>query len=180
MRTFIQYIVCFSLLFIAGEGIAQYPNCPEIPNKYGWSAPEDYTEDREQIIRVLKWLCTSPPGWQIDKRSLANAYVLEWIAGTPEFTLEVHSELVPSLQKFPDLLNSLMHGMSLYKLEHPDVTDVIKLHTEGMAVVAELAMQSKELSRDREIEKVIKAHKRHQLKAWVKERLAEITGSKNG
>lgn len=161
------------LLLTSQKGIGQYANCPPIPEKYAWIEEKEYVQDREQIIRVLKWLCSSPPGWQLKQRSLANAYVLEWLAGTPEFSLVVNSELVPSLGKFPDLLNTMMHGMALYKLEHPDVNDTIKLHTEGLAVIAELAVQSKELSTDREIRKIIKAHKRHKLKAWVKTKLNE-------
>lgn len=174
------HIVLLVMLTWSLQSIAQYPNCPPIPEKYGWVEDKDYVQDRESIIRVLKWLCTSPPGWQLKQRSLANAYVLEWLAGTPEFSLDVKSEVVPSLDKFPDLLNSLMHGMALYKLEHPEVTDSVKLHTEGLAVIAELAMQSKELAADREIRKLIKNYKRHKLKAFVKLKLDTNSDRKNG
>ena len=176
MKAFLFHISFMLLVFIPESGVCQFPNCPAIPEKYAWVEKEEYVQDREQIIRTLRWLCTSPPGWQLKQRSQANAYVLEWLAGTPEFSLVVNSELVPSLDKFPDLLNSMMHGMALYKLEHPDVNDSVKLHTEGLAVVAELAMQSKELSSDREIRKIIKAHKRHKLKALVKARLSNSSG----
>ncbi|MFM9986132.1 MAG: hypothetical protein ACKVOK_12910 [Flavobacteriales bacterium] len=176
MKLILFHISYLILVLIPHCGLSQYANCPAIPEKYAWVEKEEYVQDREQIIRTLRWLCTSPPGWQLKQRSLANAYVLEWLAGTPEFSLVVQSDLVPSLDKFPDLLNSMMHGMALYKLEHPDVNDSVKLHTEGLVVIAELAIQSKELSSDREIRKIIKAHKRHKLKAYVKARLSNSTG----
>lgn len=148
---------------------AQYAHCPDIPVEYSWVEAADYAKDKEVVVRCIQWLCETPWGWEPEKRSVANAFVLEWIAGTPEITITVESSWIPSVDEHPELLYSMIHGMARYALKHPEIKDMEKLKTEGYKVVASIASQSKEMSSDREIKKLIKAHEKGKLKAWMKE-----------
>lgn len=146
---------------------------PEIPKEYQWDTPQEYAVDEASVTEVLKWLCSEPLGLNIQKRSLANAYVMEWITGSPSIRLEVNSEVFPFLEEHPELLFSLIQGMAFYSLGHPDEKDAVKLHAEGLETVAHHAELSEELSKDGDLKKLIKANRKRQLKVYYQESLED-------
>ncbi len=147
--------------------VVGFAQCPKLPEKYEWNSHDDYAKDKQLVTKTLRWLCVTPLGIEVQQRSIANAFVLEWLAGTDEFKLIVDSKVLPFQTEHPELLFTLLHGMALYMIDHPKENNTIKLHTEGLKVVANLATQSKELSKSRSMKKLIHAAKRNKLKAYT-------------
>lgn len=170
MRLGIWLSICFFCWFI--QTSAQTAG-PEIPKQYAWNTSEEYLADQPRVKEVLKWLCTQPLGLEIQKRSLANAYVMEWITGTPSLRLEVNSEAFLFIDQYPELLFSLIQGMAYYAIGHPDEKDIAKLHVEALEVVAEHAEQSEELSKDGDLKKLIRANRKKQLKAYYQDSIED-------
>ncbi len=165
-----RYIFILLIFILHGKVQAQ---CPELPEKYEWNTAEDYANDKDLVKKTLRWLCNTPLGVEVQKRSVANAFVLEWLAGTPELTMNVDTRVLPFETDHPELLYTFMHGMALYMLEHPKETDQIKLHTQGLKVVAELALSSKELSKSRSLKRLLRADRKNKLREYTKELLEE-------
>lgn len=165
-------LLCLLAVIVSHSPCAQGILCPEIPAKYGWEKAEDYFHDREHVKMVLKWLCKTPYGENIQQRSVANAYVMEWLAGTPEITINVSTSVILGLEENPDILFSLIHGMALHLMEHPNETDPVKLHTKGLETVAILCNQSKELSGDSRIKPLLKAYRRGRIREYTAEKLS--------
>ncbi|MBX7050419.1 MAG: hypothetical protein K1X54_00145 [Flavobacteriales bacterium] len=148
---------------------AQPGRCPKIPAKYLWETPEEYQKDEDQVRKTLKWLCQTPLGIDVEQRGLANAYVLEWLAGSPSILIEINSHYLEFADSQPELLFSFIHGMALYKMDHPSVKDEQTLYSSGFTVVAELAAQSKEYSRQKELRNLLKAYKKGKVKEYTRE-----------
>jgi len=147
--------------------------CPEIPKQYGWNTPQEYAADEARVKEVLKWLCSQPLGLDIQKRSLANAYVMEWITGTPSLRLEVNSEAFPFIDQHPELLFSLIQGMAYYAMGHPEEKNAVKLHAEALETVAHHAELSEELSKDGDLKRLMRANRKRQLKEFYLESIED-------
>lgn len=170
MRLGIWISLCFCCWFFQANAQSA---CPEIPKQYAWNSSEEYLADQPRVKEVLKWLCNEPLGFEIQKRSLANAYAMEWITGTPSLRLEVNSEAFLFIDQHPELLFSLIQGMAYYAIGHPDEKDLTKLHTEALEVVAQHAEQSEVLSKDGDLKKLIRANRKKQLKAYYQDSIED-------
>lgn len=162
-------ILTTSLLLCAFVAHAQEGRCPKLPEVYAWNSEKEYQKDADLVKKTLKWLCVTPLGIDIEQRSLANAFVLEWIAGSPEILVEVKTDFLPFYSEHPELLFTFIHGVSLFKIDKPGILDELTLYKEGFDVVAELSMQSKDLSHSHVMKPLLKAYKKKKMKEYVKE-----------
>lgn len=147
---------------------AQTRSCPELPEYYEWNTASDYQASHDLVKKTLKWLCNTPLGEDILKRSQANAFVMEWLAGTPEFTVNIDTQYLPFLEEHPDLLYPFIHAVSYYKMDHPEETKELKLYLRGYKTIANLASQSKEYSKSPALRPLLKASKKNTIEDYVK------------
>lgn len=163
-------LIILSLVFLPEDILhAQVGKCPQLPLTYDWVTPADYEKDTELVKQTLRWLCRTPLRAELQKQSLANAYVMEWLAGTPSITLEVETKYLPFVEDHPELLFTFIHGMAYYCLNHPETKNQVRLYLEGFKVVANLAAQSKELSKSPSLKSLLKAAKKNVLKEYTME-----------
>lgn len=167
MKT-ITLLLVSAILLLHLPANAQEGRCPKLPSNYQWESEKDYEKDEDLVKKTLRWLCATPLALDVEERSLANAFVLEWIAGSPEILVEVKTELLPFYQDHPDLLYTFIHAVALFKMERPGIKDEPTLYKEGFDVIAELAVQSKELSHSHSLRPLIKAYKKSKMKEYVK------------
>lgn len=171
-----KYPVVISLLCVllqANICFAQNTRCWETVQEVEALTLEDYIKDKDCFKKTLRWLCTTPLGEDVKLRSYANAYVMEWIAGTPLFTLELETKYLSFIDEHPELLYSFIHGMASYKLEHVDENNQVKLYSEGFKVVANLASQSKELSKSSALKPLLKAARKRTIREYTQTVLAQ-------
>jgi hypothetical protein len=166
-------VAAFLMVFLFC-GLAQaQQTCPLIETNYAWLTGQDYQQDQERVIEVLKWLCKTPMGEEVKQRSVANAYVMEWLAGTPNLRLELDISPFSLFENYPELLFPFVHGAALYALQRPTQVNTAKLHAEGFEVVAQLAQQSEILSKEAEVKKLIKAYRKKTLEDFYSTALEE-------
>jgi hypothetical protein len=141
---------------------------PEIPVDYSWNSAAEYARDQSKVREVLKWLCKTPLGVEVQKRSEANLFVMEWIAGSPGFTLKLSTVVLP---EFPigqeQLMYSYIHGAALYAMDHPNEQDSVRFAVEGLKVLARLVEQSESLSKERAMRPLLKAFRKNKLKEYA-------------
>jgi hypothetical protein len=159
------------LLAMLSFGAQGQQLCPEIDKAYKWENAGDYERDKEKVMEVLRWLCKTPLGDQVQQRSVANAYVMEWIAGTPSHRIELNTEAFVFLESHPELLFPFIHGAALFALKKEGEVNPVKLHVEALENVARLAEQSEELSKDSELKKLIRAYRRQVLEKYYEDAL---------
>ncbi len=169
---YINLFILFSVL-LNSPIFGQEGRCPKIPTEYSWTEDADYAKDEELVKKTLRWLCLTPLGVDVQQRSIANAYVMEWLAGAPQIRINVTTTRLPFYNQHPELLFPFIHGIALFKMNKPGVTDDLTLYVEGMDVVASLSQQSKELSKSKVLKPLLKAYKKKRMKEYVKQILEE-------
>jgi hypothetical protein len=174
-----SWLLAISVFLCCPPAEGQQGKCPDIPIEEVRKCRDDYKRDETEVKSLLKWLCKTPYGIDVAKRADANYYILQWLSGNPEMTLNVHSEVLPPGSDTTDLLFSLIHGMLLYKMEHPKEIVNEKLHVEGLKVVVFLAEQSETYGEKKELRPLFKASRKKQLNDYVKERLLNSHNQKH-
>lgn len=164
-------LIFLLLVLVPVKMFCQPGQCPDLPEKYRWITAEDYTKDRELVKKTLRWLCVTPLSEDIRVRALANAFVLEWLAGTPEITMNVRTKVLNFPDEHPELLLTFMHGMAYYALSHPKENNEVKMYEAGIKTVVDLSGQSKELSKLSRIKDFERMMKKGKLTLYLKTEL---------
>jgi len=160
------FLIVFTMC-CAPDFSGQPTKCPKLPETYTWKSADDYKKDYDLVKKTLKWLCNTPLGIDVQQRSIANAFVLEWLAGSPQIQVEIETKKLTFYSQYPDLMFSFIHGVALHKMEKPTVQDELSLYSAGYATVASLASQSEELSKSGELKPLLKALKKNRIKEFT-------------
>ena len=159
-----EVVICMVLgamsHFATGQAV------PKIPETYGWTSAEEYHRDLPEIKKCLHYLCIAPLADTIG-RSVVNAYVLEWLSGSPELSVDIDTRSLPFLAENEELIFPVIHGMALYQLEHPKEKDNVVLHAKGLKVLAALAESDAELKKAPYLREIFRAAHRKKLESWV-------------
>ena len=173
MRILLVILVCMTF----GLGANAQSKCPDMPKEFSWNTAADYQRDRALVKDVLQWLCKTPMGLDIQKRGEANYFVMQWLSGTPEFTLDFSTQILPFAKDDESLLSPIIHGMALYVMDHPSEKDQVKLHVKGLETLARLVEQSEELSENKELKPMMKAYRKGKIKEYAQQNLAQTKGN---
>lgn len=146
---------------------AQDCRCPDIPKDNTWSTAAQYKRDLENVKKILQWLLCSPLQQELSKRSEANAFVLEWISGSPFVHVEVNTSDLPFTNDFPDLLFTYIHGYALKALETKQKLSHDVYCEAGYTAVAQLT-HTDEFKKNPSLMELHKAVKRNHLSEYMK------------
>jgi hypothetical protein len=144
---------------------------PEISDTIKWETAQDYNRDRDLIVKCLKWLCTAPMGQDVIYRSEANAFVLRWLAGSPDVIIDIDEAIFDFTEENDEILFSVIHAMALTTMTKKKDMDKEKLAVETMRIVCELVDSSEKYSADKKMKAVLKAYRRDKLEDYVRERM---------
>lgn len=162
MRTFL----CLAFLLVSVELLSQNGR-PVLPKEYNRSTAEDFRKDQDLVEKCLVWLCKTPINEDVAYRSEVNYFVMEWLAGSPQITVDVKTKYAPFVNDYPELMFSMIHGMALYALRHKAPYEEEKIHFKGLEVVCDMIETSEKLSQERELRRFLKAKKRDRLKDYI-------------
>lgn len=162
MRLFFLIIFCGSLCVGYGQSSG-----PRLPKDLVLEKAEDYREHEGLAKKCAAWLINTPLDKEVKKRNELNAFVMMWFSGSPDYTLVIQSEALPFLADHEELLFPFIHGMGLYVLGHPQETDAVKLHAEGLKAVSIAVNSSKCVQKDKVLKSILKAERRGKLTELV-------------
>jgi hypothetical protein len=163
--------LCFCLcsdLFSQGR-------CPDIPAQYEWNSAEEYQKDAELVKKTLRWLTMAPLNVDLAVRSEANLFVLRWLSGTPDYRVDIQTSMLPFLEDHPELLDSFMHGVALGYLTKGQDIGLLDAYAAGFQSVAQIAAQSKTMSKSRALKPLLRAARNQQLKEYTQKVIQKNT-----
>lgn len=159
----------FALLFftLAATAPLQAQDEFEVPRKYKLKKAEDYKEYEPVVIGAAQWLEETPLDKEKGKREKVNAFVLQWIMGSPNVTVEITEATMELFDENPDLLavfmaryaaNSLQSGGRSSKFDDTKaaLTSVIKVYRNGNGA-----------KKDRQVEKLLKLYDKGELDDYI-------------
>jgi hypothetical protein len=143
----------------------------EVPKNYKLDKAEDYALYEQDIIKCVDWLMKTPLNEQKAKRKEANAFLLKWLTGSPNVTIEIKPEIVTFMGTSPDLLILFMGGWAKYALESKDFKNKIAGSMAGIEAVIEFYTKNKAfLKKDKNVEKYAKMKNKGTLKAYIEKK----------
>lgn len=144
----------------------------EVPKNCVLNKPEDYVKYENDVIKGCNWIMTTPIKEQTDKRKDVNAFLLKWISGSPNVSIEITEKIVTFGKLNPDLLMIFMAGWTKYAIENKDYTNKLKGNLSGIESVIEFYQKnSNDLKKDSNVEKYIKMKEKGTLEDYVKKNI---------
>jgi hypothetical protein len=141
----------------------------EVPVNVTLIAKEDYMRYEQDIIKAAKWLEATPIGQEETKRVRVNAFVLEWITGSPSVTVVIQPIAGKLTEKNPHLLMVFMASYTRWALENNYSKDELKGYQFAVRSVINTYNLDGVIKKNRTLQKAAEAEKSGKLDEWVKE-----------
>jgi len=154
-------------LTFAAHVCAQPSSAPRIPENYHWESLRDYKKDEDLIVRTLQWLCKTPINNEIEYRSSASLFVMEWIAGSPRIKIEIASNVLPFYETYPDLLFPYIQGLALKKLSKPACSNELEAMIGGFNVLGFMIDTDPSLRKEKVLRPILKAYRKNKMLSFV-------------
>jgi len=141
----------------------------EIPGNYEFTTKEDYARYEADILKSIEWLTHTPVGTQPEKRLDVNAFLLKWLAGSPDVSVEIKTEIVNFIDPNPELLIIFICGWTKYSIETKDNKNKLTGNLKGIESVMDFYTRYKEnMKKDKNVEKYIKMKEKGTLEEFIK------------
>lgn len=127
----------------------------------------DYARYEGDVIAAVNWLEATPLNEQVAKRKDVNAFLTQWISGTPTVTVKMYAQTMVFYDANPDLLMNYMGGWTKYSLQHRDNADDFNANMAGLRSVINAYKSGKGIKKDARTEKLVKLDKEGKLEAWA-------------
>jgi hypothetical protein len=159
--------IIISLLLIT-TSLGVYSQEFQVPENYVLDKAEDYATYEQDVLDGINWIMNIPINKQTNKRKNVNSFLLKWLAGSPNMSLEIKTEIVTFIKPNPDLLMLFMGGWTKYALESKDYDNKVAGTTAGIEAVIDFYTANKAfMSKDKNVEKYIKMKANGTLKGYI-------------
>ena len=159
--------IAFSAL-LALLGLTLYAQDFTVPPNYKLEKESDYAQYEQDVVRCVDWLLATPVDEQPAKRKQANAFLLQWLTGSPTVSIEINPQIVTFMEGSPEYLMIFMGGWAKHALETKDYSNKAAGSLAGIeSVLAFYAKNQGVLKKDKNLEKYVKMKEKGTLQAYV-------------
>lgn len=145
-----------------------------VPKNVKFENKEDYAAYEPQVKETINWLLATSLGKEANKRTEANAFLMMWLTGTPNVSVNVNTDILPFIKKSPELLLPFIAGCVKYSLENNYSKDDILLNKAGIETVIAFYRNNRGyLKKDDSIEKYEKLVEKGKLEEDIRKKLAK-------
>lgn len=146
-----------------------------VPKNVKLEAKEDYAAYEPQVKETIDWLLNTPLGKDANKRTEANAFLMMWLIGTPNVSMNINADLLTFIKKNPELLMAFTAGSTKYALDNDYSKDMVQAHIAGIESAVNFYRKNRGyLKKDGDIEKYEKLMEKGKLEAEVRKKLDKI------
>lgn len=145
----------------------------EVPTNYVFSNQDDYSKYEGDILKAIHWLTNTPIQTQPEKRKEVNAFVMVWLTGCPNVSVEIRTEIVNFMDPNPELLMIFMCGWTQYSLETKEYKNKIMGNQKGIEAVMDFYTKNRgNMKKDKNVEKYIKMKDKGTLEDYIRKNLS--------
>ena len=126
-----------------------------IPDNIKLETEEDFKQNESLVLASIEWIQNTPLDQEKAKRKQINAFLMQWMSGSPTVSIKLVQGLVPL--ECAECLMSFMSGWTKYSLENNYSKDDEKCTLKGVeSTIAFYEKNKSELGKNADIEKLIK------------------------
>lgn len=156
-------IVLVLALLVSGLAVGQEF---DVPTTFNHKKDGDYAKHASDLIAAVNWLQQTPLSEQKEKRKQVNAFVVQWVEGSPDVAITLYEDIV-SFMDCKDCLTLFMGGWAKYQLETKNKSQ-IKGNLAGIeSALAFYEKNKTDLGRNRELEKYAKLKEKGKLESEI-------------
>ncbi|MEZ4857121.1 MAG: hypothetical protein R2812_11675 [Gelidibacter sp.] len=144
----------------------------EVPKNYTFKVEKDYAKYEKDIIKCINWLENTPINQDTEKRKEANAFLMQWLTGAPNVSINLAPYVVDLTEKNPDLMMLFLGGWTKYALQNPKDKSTFNGNLAGVKNLMTFYSNNEktEIKKDKNIEKLLKLTETD-LKKWLETKL---------
>lgn len=158
-------ILTLIVLFFATTNLIAQDN--NTSNGIKLETPEDYKKTEQLFLAGTDWFVNTPISETPAKRKEINAFLLKWMMGSPNVSIELVSGIVPL--DCPDCMMAFMSGWAKYSIKNNYSKDKIAGAVAGAENAIDFYTKNKaEIGKNSDMEKLIKQQKKGKLNKFIK------------
>jgi hypothetical protein len=142
----------------------------EVPAGYELKAKEDYARYESAIVEAAKWLEETDLDKEKAKRQEVNTFLIQWISGSPDVSIEIHPAVADLYGKNEQLLAVYMAGAARYQIENKGSADRMKGIKAGIVSMSTVYKKGIAVKKVKELDKLLKFSDT-ELDAYIAEKI---------
>ena len=163
------FILCLvfgltSILTVQGQTKFEVPQNVELTSK------EDYAKYEPAIIDAAKWLEETDLNKEAEKRQQVNAFVLQWVSGSPTVNVDINEQLGKIYGKNAQLLGLYLASYTRTFLENKSTATKFLATKAGLISIMNVYKKGIEISKSKEMDKLIKLTEENKLDDYINEK----------
>lgn len=141
----------------------------EVPENVKLTEKDDYTKYESKVIEAAKWLEETDLNKETDKRQYVNAFVLQWVSGSPTVSIDINEKLGQIYGKNVELLGLYLASYTRHFLENK--TTATKFSATKAALLSIMTVYKKgiKITKNKEMDKLIKSTDENKLDDYIKD-----------
>ncbi|MTH15979.1 hypothetical protein [Flavobacterium sp. LC2016-01] len=138
----------------------------DLPENIELKRDSDYAKYENDIVSAAKWLEETDLNTETDKRKQVDAFIIKWVSGTPNITVEMNSCLMKLYGKNNELLALYMASYSAYFIQNAtaDKTAAVKA---GIVSMINVYKKGISITKSKEMEKAIEAYDQNKFDEYI-------------
>jgi hypothetical protein len=164
---------CLTLTILGLFTISAAAQSYKPPKNYKLKKKSDYAEYEDEVLDAVNWLESTPVNQDVEKRQAASVFLIQWMTGAPDVTIELQAYVMPLTKKNEELLITFMGAWTRFALENPDeADDNFKANYAGLESMIKVYQMNRKygFKKNGKLEKLV-AMSTTERKAWLKAKM---------
>lgn len=153
-----------SILTVQGQTKFEVPQNVELKTK------DDYAKYETALIDAAKWLEETDLNKETDKRQQVNAFVLQWVSGSPTINVDINEQLEKIYGKNVQLLGLYLASYTRNFLENKGTATKFSATKAGLISMMNVYKKGIEISKSKEMDKLIKLTDENKLDDYISDK----------
>lgn len=141
----------------------------EVPQNVAMNTEADYAKYEKAIIDAAKWLETTDLNKETGKRQEVNAFVVQWITGSPTVTVDINENLGALFENNTQLLGIYLASYTSNFLEQKSVATKFSAVKAGLTSMMSVYKKGIEINKNKTMDQLIKLTAEQKLDQYINE-----------
>jgi hypothetical protein len=131
------------------------------PADFKLEKPEDYAKYEGDVVKCYQWLKATAPGESQREKDAANKFMITWILGSQNLSVEINPKIVTFMETSPELLSIYLGAWANYSINNDYSQDKVKCTRAAINAVIEYYQDNSDtIKKDSNIEEFIEMKKK--------------------
>lgn len=128
----------------------------EVPQKVELNTEADYAKYEKSIIDAAKWLEATDLNKEAEKRQQVNGFVLQWLSGSPNVTVDINEQLGALFENNAQLLGIYLASYTRNFLEQKSAATKFSAVKAGLLSMINVYKKGIDISKNKEMDQLLK------------------------